>query len=78
MYLHVGNDTVVKTSELVAVLNAKMLNVSPFLQRFIIQNKVIDLAEGNTKSIVITVHHIYLSPIGSTALKRKSAKMSTL
>ena len=78
MYLHVGNDTVVKASELVAVLNAKMLNVSPYLQKFLHQNKVIDLTEGNIKSIVVTIHHIYLSPIGSTALKRKSAKMSTL
>jgi hypothetical protein len=78
MYLHVGNDTVIKTSELVTVLDAKMLTNSPVLQRFLDENKVIDLAEGNTKSIVVTVHHIYLSPIGSTALKRKSAKMSTL
>ena len=78
MYLHVGNDTVVKTSELVAVLTAKMLNESPLLQRFLNENGVVDLAEGNAKSIVITLHHIYLSPIGSTALKRKSAKMSTL
>ena len=78
MYLHVGNDTVVKTSELVAVLTAKMVNDSPLLQKFLTENKVIDLAEGNPKSIVITVHHIYLSPIGSTALKRKSTKMSTM
>ena len=78
MYLHVGNDTVVKISELVAVLTAKMLNDSPLLQRFLNENEVIDLAEGNPKSIVITAHHIYLSPIGSTALKRKSTKMSTM
>jgi hypothetical protein len=78
MYLHVGNDTVIKISELVTVLDAKMLTASPGLQKFLDENKVIDLTEGNAKSIVVTTHHIYLSPIGSTALKRKSAKISTL
>ena len=77
MYLHVGNETVIKASELVTALDAKMLPDSPILQRFLDENKVIDLAEGNMKSIVITIHHIYLSPIGLATFKRKSAKMST-
>lgn len=74
MYLHIGNDTVVKTSEIVAILDAKLLDSSPLLKEFISENDVIHLADHPpAKSIVITNNHIYLSSLGSAALKRKSS-----
>ena len=76
MYLHIGNDTVVKISEIVAILDAKLLDSSPLLKEFISENDVIHLADyPPAKSIVITNNHIYLSSLGSAALKRKSSKV---
>ena len=76
MYLHIGNDTVVKTSEIVAILDAKLLDSSPLLKEFISVNEFIRLTDDpSVKSIVITNNHIYLSSLGSAALKRKSSKV---
>ncbi len=75
MYLHIGNETVIKTSEVVTILDAKILPGSPILQNFLSEKEVMDLTGGNNaKSIVVTCDHIYLSPLGSAALKRKSVK----
>jgi hypothetical protein len=78
MYLYIGEDTLVKTDEIVAILDKKLLESSPSLADFL-QRKAditLHLAKNSVKSIVVTSKHIYYSPLTSVTLKKRSQQHS--
>jgi extracellular matrix regulatory protein B len=74
MYLHVGEDILVETKDIIAILDKESVKSSPLLQEFIDQQveRIIDISKGSFKSIVVTCDHIYYSPLASGTLKKKS------
>ncbi|MGE6257593.1 extracellular matrix regulator RemB [Heyndrickxia sporothermodurans] len=75
MYLHVGEDVMVRTDEIIAILDKESVNESAIIQEFIQSKKkiMVNLSKGNFKSLVITDYQYYLSPLASsTLLKRLS------
>ncbi|EIJ80141.1 regulator of the extracellular matrix, regulation of biofilm formation [Bacillus methanolicus PB1] len=78
MYLHIGEDILVRTKDIIAILDKESVKSSPFVQEFIEEQieRVIDLSKGSFKSVVITYENIYYSPLASGTLKKKSKVLS--
>lgn len=74
MYLHIGDDILVHTDEIVAILDKKLLDSSPILAEFLQQKAevTLHLAKKSIKSIVVTTKHVYYSPLASVTLKKRS------
>lgn len=74
MYLHIGDDILVHTDEIVAILDKKLLESSPILAEFLQQKAevTLHLAQKSIKSIVVTTKHVYYSPLASVTLKKRS------
>ncbi|MGG3736506.1 extracellular matrix regulator RemB [Aeribacillus pallidus] len=74
MYVHVGGDVMVQMKEIIAILDYSVMDDSIEMETWLTANekKVIRLSKRITKSIVITDHKIYLSPLASTTLKKRS------
>lgn len=82
MFLHLGGDTVVLTSELVAIINLENAMTSASTREFmkVVEEEgfVRDLSSGQAKSCVVTDRNIYLSPISSTTLRKRANFMKEL
>lgn len=78
MYLHIGDDILVHTDEIVAILDKKLLESSPILEEFLQQKEEIHLAKKSVKSIVVTNKHVYYSPLASVTLKKRAQQRSII
>ncbi|WP_209125228.1 extracellular matrix regulator RemB [Alkalihalobacillus sp. BA299] len=82
MFIHLGGDTVIRSKDVVAILNSDMKESSGITKEFINAhykaNYVIQISEEITKSIVITKEKVYYSPISSVTLKRRAQVVSEL
>jgi hypothetical protein len=78
MYLHIGEDILVNTDEIVAILDKKLLESSPIHAEFLQQKAdiTLHLAKNSVKSIVVTTKHVYYSPLASVTLKKRSQQYS--
>lgn len=78
MYLHVGEDTLVRTRDIIIILDKDSTKASPYSEEFFEQRKgdIINLSKGSFKSIVVTFDKIYYSPLSSGTLKKRSQKLS--
>ena len=74
MYLHIGDDILVHTDEIVAILDKKLLDSSPIFKEFLQQKAemTLHLAKKSIKSIVVTTKHVYYSPLSSMTLTKRS------
>lgn len=75
MYIHIGEDLNVSTKDIIAILDKESVNSSSLVEEFLERHKgsVINLTKGLFKSIVITKTQVYLSPLSSGTLKRRSS-----
>lgn len=80
MYLHIGEDILVKTSEVVAILDKQLLHSSSVFREFLDgrEEMTVNLAKSSVKSIVITDKHVYYSPLASSTLKKRSLQKAVL
>lgn len=78
MFIHLGDDVIVNTKDIVAILDRQILTSSTIANDFLMNqnNKVIELSHGETKSIIITVNGIYFSPFASHTLKKRALPIS--
>lgn len=76
MYIHLGEEVVIRTKELIAILDRELAEHSDSFTEFLNTGgrNVNNLSKGPYKSIVITDTAVYLSPIASATLKRRSEK----
>ncbi len=77
MFIHLGGDVVVPKEEVIAILSAQQTKKSEINREFMEQayndgfiDPIVDKAAY--KSVVVTVKKIYLSPISSVTLKKRS------
>ncbi|CAH0344882.1 MULTISPECIES: extracellular matrix regulator RemB [unclassified Bacillus (in: firmicutes)] len=80
MYLHIGEDILVKTNEVIAILDKQLLQSSPLILEFLKEKEevTLNLSKGSIKSIVVTDEHIYYSPLSSGTLKKRSLQKAIL
>lgn len=74
LFIHIGGDTVVRTKDIISIINANEINLkrnSTFLKNL---EKVFQVKIKNEeiKSYVITVDKIYYSPISSLTLNKRA------
>lgn len=80
MYLHVGEEITIKTSDLIAIIDKDSIKTSPLMAGFIQhrQDRIINAAKGPYKSVVVTLDKIYFSPFSSSTLKKRSQGLFNL
>jgi len=80
MFLHVGADVVVSLKRIIAILDLKSVSEAESSQEFIQLaqrgKRVVDVAGGEAKSLVLTDNEAYLSPISSLTLKKRADFLS--
>lgn len=78
MYLHVGEEVLVRTKDIIAILDIESASASPFMEEFLARQdrEIVQLAKGSVKSIILTGNHIYYSPLASGTLKKRSQNLS--
>ncbi|WP_059050455.1 extracellular matrix regulator RemB [Paenibacillus senegalimassiliensis] len=76
MYIHLGGEKVILSSELVAIFDITIEKSSKiskqFIQHALKEKNVVRIGEEEAKSIVVTQDEIYYSPISSATLKKKA------
>ncbi|WP_068778597.1 extracellular matrix regulator RemB [Paenibacillus sp. GM2] len=76
MYIHLGGEKIILSSELVAIFDISIEKSSKISKQFVthaIQEKnVVRIGEEEAKSIVVTKNTVYYSPISSSTLKKKT------
>ena len=81
MYLHLGQDTVVKLSEVVAIFDLENASIAKATKRYLAlpqkQGLVVNVSTELPKSFVVCVDEkgkntVYISQISSTTLKKRT------
>lgn len=74
MYIHVGEDLNIRAKDIIVILDKGCVNSSNLVEEFLEQHKekLVNLSKNPFKSVVITYDKVYLSPISSGTLKKRS------
>lgn len=76
MFIHLGGDTVIRSKDIIAILDKHVKESSEITEIFLNYNKaakqIKEITKDMTKSIVITTYQIYFSPISSVTLKKRA------
>lgn len=77
MYVHIGENILVRTSEIITILDKQTVESSPISKEFLERQKAMTNGKGSSyKSIVITKDTIYFSPIASNTLKKRTVQLT--
>ena len=82
MYVHIGNDTVINSEEIIAILDIKSLEKKDSLENVCknlkISDNIIDVSEGNKKTLIVmqgkNKNRGYISNITSITLGKRTSK----
>jgi hypothetical protein len=74
LYIHLGDNFVVPSKEVVMILDRQSSQASSIVKEFIEkqQKNIVQLANGEAKSVVVTIDKIYFSPLSSSTLKKRA------
>ena len=75
MFLHIGSKDMVLDKEVIAIIDIQTDrdNLDDYLSRLLEKaDKVVNVAEGREKSVIVTKDTVYLSPISTVTLKKRS------
>jgi hypothetical protein len=75
VYVHIGDDVVIRVRELLAVLDARFLQGSEANQAFFVREAAAGRIRGHnlaaSRSVVLTTRGVYPSPISPRTLARR-------
>lgn len=74
MFVHIGGDTVVRSRDVIFILDHQTVKASKSIQAFLEEKpkQLVEKEQTETKSYVITAHTIYCSPVSSMTLARRA------
>jgi regulator of extracellular matrix RemA (YlzA/DUF370 family) len=74
VYIHIGEDLNIRAKDIIAILDQESVSSSELFLELLNrhQKKVINLSKKIFKSVIITSDYVYLSPIASGTLKKRS------
>jgi extracellular matrix regulatory protein B len=76
VYIHLGDEVVIQTKYVVAILDYQVYASSPINEEFLkvlhSSTDYVQIGNEHTKSIVITTDKVYLSPLATNTLKRRA------
>ena len=78
MYIHIGEDINIRARDIISSFDKESVNNSPLVEEFLKsrKEKVINLSKNPFKSVIVTNDNVYLSPISSGTLKKRSNQMT--
>ncbi|SFP90420.1 extracellular matrix regulator RemB [Salibacterium halotolerans] len=79
MFIHLGGDTVIRSKDVITIVDQDTHDSSSITQQFLSSRKEEDverISAEQTKSVVVTTEKIYLSPISTLTLKRRAQAIS--
>ncbi len=71
MYIHLGEDVVIRSSDIVAILEWYD-ELNEYIERYRAEERLFDISDNMTKSIIVTTKALYLSPLSSLTIKRRT------
>lgn len=82
MYVHIGKDVVLNSNHIISVLDIDVLekkkNLQEVLQNLKISDRIIDVSDGNKKSLIIIQKNNenfgYITNISTTTLAKRAGK----
>jgi len=74
LYIHIGEDQNIRAKDIISILDKESVNSSEMVEEFLKrhEDRLINLSKNPFKSVVITQDKVYLSPIASGTLKKRS------
>ncbi|MFD2615255.1 extracellular matrix regulator RemB [Paenibacillus gansuensis] len=82
MFIHLGGEKIIRSSELIAIFDISIESSSKISKQFVEyaeeDKKMETIGEEEAKSIVVTRDRIYYSPISSTTLKKRANHFITM
>ncbi|WP_079710060.1 extracellular matrix regulator RemB [Paraliobacillus ryukyuensis] len=82
MFIHIGGDNVIRSEEVVSIIDYAFVSSSTINDEMIANqrqaNNVLDLHQEETKSVVITTDRIYYSPLAVLTLKKRANMIATI
>jgi len=76
VYIHLGGEKIIRTSQLIAIFDISIEQSSKLSRQFVLhaqKNKEVEtIGEEDPKSIVVTEHKVYYSPISTSTLKKRT------
>jgi extracellular matrix regulatory protein B len=79
LYIHLGESVVVPLDEIITILDGQLYHSSNIVQEFIEGQRktkdIIEISNNSMKTIIVTINHIYFSPLASVTLKRRANQM---
>lgn len=76
MYIHLGNNNIISSDNVIAILNIEppiCKDLTEFIEIAKIQKDILSISEkGKEKTLIICTDKVYLSPISSTTLLRRA------
>lgn len=78
MYIHIGEDLNIRVKDIITILDKESVNSSPLTEEFLTRHgkMVVNLSKNAFKSVVITSDKVYLSPIASGTLKKRTSQLN--
>lgn len=81
MFIHLGGEKIIRSSELIAIFDLSMGKSSKISKQYMaeaMKNKQIEIiGEEESKSLVLTQSKVYYSPISSMTLKKRAHQLLT-
>ncbi|RCW64579.1 extracellular matrix regulator RemB [Saliterribacillus persicus] len=82
MFIHIGDDHVIRSEEVVGIIDYAIVNSSTINDQMLTNlhgtEKLINEKTEGVKSIVITTNHMYYSPLSVLTLKKRASMISTI
>ncbi len=78
MYIHIGEDLNIRVKDIISILDKESVNNSALMEGFLKHHsgKCINLSKTPFKSVIVTDDKVYLSPVASGTLKKRSSQMN--
>ncbi|GGE48141.1 hypothetical protein GCM10011391_28670 [Pullulanibacillus camelliae] len=76
MFINLGEDTIIRTDEVIAIFDYDLfrndVNNQQFIEKSLTNKTLMDIGEQVTKAVVLTNDTIYYSPFSPATLKKRS------
>ncbi|WP_407272314.1 extracellular matrix regulator RemB [Radiobacillus sp. PE A8.2] len=82
MFIHIGNDNVIRSDDVIAIIDNQLVNSSTINEQMLTNQRkaknVFESTELDAKSVVFTKDFIYFSPLSVLTLKKRAGILATL
>lgn len=81
MFIHIGNDNVIRSQDVIAIIDYNLITSSTIMEEMVRESKKQKNIIGptvDTKSVMITNEIIYYSTLSVTTLKKRASMISTI